>query len=49
MRPATKLFVDYAGDGVPVVFDRLTGKQRSARIFVCRAWRLELHLRTGTL
>jgi transposase len=29
-----KLFVDYAGDGVPVVVDRLTGKQRNAQIFV---------------
>ena len=28
-----KLFVDYAGDGVPVV-DRLTGKVRQAQIFV---------------
>jgi transposase len=29
-----KLFVDYAGDGVPVVIDRRTGEQRSAQIFV---------------
>ena len=29
-----KLFVDYAGDGVPVVVDRLTGKLRKAQIFV---------------
>jgi transposase len=29
-----KLFVDYAGDTVPVVVDRLTGKTRSAQIFV---------------
>ncbi|MGF6429944.1 transposase [Bradyrhizobium elkanii] len=29
-----KLFVDYAGDGVPVVVDRLTGEQRMAQIFV---------------
>jgi tetratricopeptide (TPR) repeat protein len=29
-----KLFVDYAGDGIPVVIDRLTGKQRTAQIFV---------------
>lgn len=29
-----KLFVDYAGDGVPVVTDRLTGGRRSAQIFV---------------
>ena len=29
-----KLFVDYAGDGVPVVVDRLTGEIRTAQIFV---------------
>jgi transposase len=29
-----KLFVDYAGDGVPVVVDRLTGERRNAQIFV---------------
>ena len=29
-----KLFVDYAGDGVPVVVDRLTGEIRNAQIFV---------------
>jgi len=29
-----KLFVDYAGDTVPVVIDRLTGQTRSAQIFV---------------
>src|SRR5262245_59268190 len=29
-----KLFVDYAGDGVPVVVDRLTGEVRNAQIFV---------------
>ena len=29
-----KLFVDYAGDGVPVVVDRLTGERRMAQIFV---------------
>ena len=29
-----KLFVDYAGDTVPVVVDRLTGKSRPAQIFV---------------
>jgi transposase len=29
-----KLFVDYAGDGVPVVIDRLTGEIRNAQIFV---------------
>jgi len=29
-----KLFVDYAGDGVPVVIDRFTGERRAAQIFV---------------
>ena len=29
-----KLFVDYAGDTVPVVIDRLTGKTRAAHLFV---------------
>jgi transposase len=29
-----KLFVDYAGDTVPVIVDRLTGKTRAAQIFV---------------
>jgi len=29
-----KLFIDYAGDGVPVVVDRLTGKIQMAQIFV---------------
>lgn len=29
-----RLFVDYAGDGVPVVVDRLTGELRKAQIFV---------------
>ena len=29
-----RLFVDYAGDGVPVVVDRLTGEIRMAQIFV---------------
>jgi transposase len=29
-----RLFVDYAGDGVPVVIDRLTGEVRHAQIFV---------------
>ena len=29
-----KLFVDYAGDTVPVLIDRLTGKIREAQIFV---------------
>jgi transposase len=29
-----KLFVDYAGDTVPVIVDRLTGELRQAQIFV---------------
>ena len=29
-----KLFVDYAGDGVSVIIDRLTGEVRDAQIFV---------------
>jgi transposase len=29
-----KLFVDYAGDNVPVIIDRLTGEIRDAQIFV---------------
>jgi transposase len=29
-----RMFVDYAGDGVPVVIDRLTGELRKAQIFV---------------
>jgi transposase len=29
-----KLFVDYAGDTVPVIVDRLSGKARAAQIFV---------------
>jgi transposase len=29
-----KLFVDYAGDTVPVIIDRLTGEMRGAQIFV---------------
>ena len=29
-----KLFVDYAGDTVPVIVDRLTGEERQAQIFV---------------
>ena len=29
-----KLFVDYAGDTVPVIIDRLTGQTRGAQIFV---------------
>jgi transposase len=34
-----KLFVDYAGDTVPVIIDRLTGKTRPAHFFRS-AWRL---------
>ena len=44
-----KLFVDYAGDTVPVIVDRLTGKTRPAQIFVAVHRRLELHLRRGEL
>ena len=29
-----RLFVDYAGEGVPVLIDRLTGEIRKAQIFV---------------
>ena len=29
-----RLFVDYAGDGVPVIIDRLTGEIRMAQIFI---------------
>ena len=29
-----KLFVDYAGDTVPVIIDRLTGEVRAVQIFV---------------
>ena len=29
-----RMFVDYAGDGVPVIIDRLTGEIRMAQIFV---------------
>jgi transposase len=32
--PGDKLFVDYAGDKLPVVIDRLTGELRDAHIFV---------------
>ena len=32
-----RLFVDYAGDGVPVVIDRLIGEIRMAQIFVAGA------------
>lgn len=33
-RAGEKLFVDYAGDTVPVIVDRLTGQTRGAQIFV---------------
>jgi transposase len=33
-RAGEKLFVDYAGDTVPVIIDRLTGQTRAAQIFV---------------
>src|SRR4051812_23681096 len=33
-RAGEKLFVDYAGDTVPVIVDRLTGQARGAQIFV---------------
>ena len=33
-RAGEKLFVDYAGDTVPVVLDWLTGERRGAQIFV---------------
>ena len=33
-RAGERLFVDYAGDGVPIVIDRLTGEIRNAQIFV---------------
>ena len=44
-----RLFVDYAGDGVPVVIDRLTGEIRMAQIFVAVLGSIELHLRQGDL
>ena len=34
MLAGEKLFVDYAGDTVTVVVDRLTGKTRQAHLFV---------------
>jgi transposase len=34
MRSQERLFVDYAGDGVPVVVDRLTGEIHEGQIFV---------------
>jgi hypothetical protein len=33
-RAGEKLFLDYAGDTVPVIVDRLTGETRRAQIFV---------------
>jgi transposase len=33
-RAGERLFVDYAGDTVPVIVDRLTGQTRAAQIFV---------------
>ncbi|MGY4601401.1 transposase [Bradyrhizobium sp. GM22.5] len=43
-----KLFVDYAGDGVPVVIDRRTGERRRADLRR-GARRIELHLCAGDL
>lgn len=42
-----KLFVDYAGDGVPVVIDRRTGERRADLRRGAR--RIELHLCAGDL
>ena len=36
--------LDYAGDGVPVVVDRLAGEIRKAQIFVAVQGRVELHV-----
>ena len=44
-----KLFVDYAGDTVLVIIDRLTGKTRPAQIFVAVHGRLQFHLCRGVL
>ena len=44
-----KLFVDYAGDTVPVIVDRLTGKIRAGADFRRRPGRLQLHLCRGEL
>ena len=41
-----RLFVDYAGDGVPVVIDRLTGEIRKAQIFVAVLGASSFSLRT---
>jgi hypothetical protein len=43
-----KLFVDSAGDTVPVIVDRLTGQVRPAQIFVA-VMGLQLHLCRGEL
>ena len=43
-----KLFVDYAGDTVPV-FDGATGEERERQDLRRRAWGLELHLCGGPL
>jgi transposase len=44
-----KLFVDYAGDTVPVIVDRLTGQVRPTQDFRRRYGRLQLHLFRGEL
>jgi len=44
-----KLFVDYAGDTVPVIVDRLTGEVRQAQIFVAVMGASNFHLRGGDL
>jgi hypothetical protein len=44
-----RLFVDYAGEGVPVVIDRLTGEIRKAANLRRRARRVELHFRARKL
>ena len=44
-----KLFVDYAGDTVLVIVDRLTGEDPAGADFCRRAGRLELHLCRGEL
>ena len=47
-RAGEQLFVDYAGQGVPVV-ERETGELRNAQVFRRRARGVELHLRRGDL
>ena len=44
-----KLFVDYAGDTVPVIIDRLTGEDAQGADLRRRARRVELHLCRGDL